>query len=136
MKITFVRNGATAIATSPEFYEKIKDGAAFTADVKIVRCPGLHRKFFKMVRFVLHNLPEKHGFKTLDSLREELMFRAGYFTRYTMTTGEDIYKVRSISFESMDQLEFEEVYNRILDEGCKMLGVSSGDLSAEIEEFS
>ena len=136
MKVTFIRYGNQAVALTPEFYDKIRDGVTFTADVKIVRCPGLHRKYFKMLRVVLHNLPENLGFKSVDSLREELMFRSGYFQKFSLTSGEEVYKVQSISFESMDQLQFEEVYNRCFDEACKMLGVKTFELGNEIEEFS
>lgn len=135
MKLVFVRNGPVAVPVSEEF-DKIKDNSTFTADVKIVRCPLFHRKFFKMLRIVLHNLPESYGFKTVDSLREELIFRAGYFTKYTTTDGTEIYKVQSVSYEALDNLEFQELYNRVFDEGCKLLGVSSGDLAGEIEQLS
>lgn len=136
MKITFVRNDNVAVALTPEFYDKIKPGSTFTADIKIVRCPGLHRKYFKMLRVVLHNLPERFGCKTIDALREELMFRAGYFKKFVLSTGEEAYKVESISFENMDQIQFEEVYNHCFDEACKMLGVKTFELGNEIEEFS
>jgi hypothetical protein len=136
MKITFIRNGSVAIATGMEFYEKVKDGATFTADVKIVRCPLFHRKFWALLRVVLHNLPEALGFKTVDSLKEELLFRAGYFKKYTTTKGEEIYKVESISYEHLDQLQFQELYNRVFDEAVALLGVVAADLGREIEEFS
>lgn len=134
MKLTFKRVGETAIPENG--FGGMKDGCTFTADVKIVRSPELHRKFWKMIRIVLSNLPEQYDFKTAEALKDELLFRAGYFHTFKSISGETLYKVQSISYESLDNLQFSELYARILDEGCKMIGILSDELSAEIDTLN
>lgn len=133
MKLNFKRIGEYAV---PESWSGIKDGCSFTADVKIVRSPELHRKFWKMIRIVLANLPEQYDFKTAETLKDELLFRAGYFQKFQTTSGETAYKVQSISYESLDNLQFSELYARVLDEGCKMIGVISEELESEIDSLN
>ena len=134
MKISFKRVGEYAVPD--DGFHGIKDGCVFTADVKVVRSPDFHRKFWKMLRIILANLPEKYTFKTVESLKDELLFNAGYFTTHKTADGIIIYKVQSISYESLDNLQFSEVYKRVLDEGCKLLGVISGDLEREIDSLN
>jgi hypothetical protein len=134
MKLNLKRVGDYAVPE--DGFGGLKDGCLFTADVKIVRSPEFHRKFWKMLRIVLANLPEQHQFKTAEALKDELLFRAGYYTPFLTVSGDMAYKVKSISYESLDNLQFSELYARVLDEGCKMIGVISEELEAEIDNLS
>lgn len=91
---------------------------------EVVRCKSVdqrnlqfHRKFFAMINLAWDNMPEKYDnhFPTPEHLRKELIKRAGFYTSYTDLKGNTQYLPESISFESMGQEKFEEVYNRVLD---------------------
>ncbi|MEQ9091832.1 MAG: DUF1367 family protein [Balneola sp.] len=102
-----------------------KLGISEVVTVKAVdaRNAGFHRKFFAMINTAFDTKPEKFDrhFPDADALRKELLKRAGYYTSYIDFKGVTQYEAQSISFDSMGQEKFEEVYSRVLDVIIKWL---------------
>lgn len=74
------------------------------------------RLYFALLRVVMDNLPEDlaYQYPTIDHLRWELMLQAGRFEERKTLGGKPYYVPDSISFASMDEIEFDEVFNETL----------------------
>ena len=80
-------------------------------EVKKVRNPGLHRKYFALIRILYDNQGEIKGMYQFRKLTE---MRAGWYD--PITTKKGIYYLpKSISYERMENAEFERLYNAVLD---------------------
>lgn len=60
--------------------------------------------------------------KDFDSFREHLTIRAGYFEQVFKPEGGFEIKAKSISWGAMENLEFEQLYSRIIDIGLGLVG--------------
>lgn len=96
-----------------------------------------HRKFFALIRIVFDNMPEQYDrhFPTQDDLRHELIKRAGFFKEYTDLKGIKQYRAESISFDSMSQKRFDELYDRVLDVVVRWFAFDRDILENEILQF-
>jgi hypothetical protein len=96
-----------------------------------------HRKFFALIRVVFDNMPEQYDqyFPTKDDLRHELIKRAGFFKEYTDLKGIKQYRAESISFDSMSQKRFDELYDRVLDVVVLWFAFDRDILENEILQF-
>jgi len=118
MKVNVCRKGGFLIPATDEDqinFAKIKQGEVYSFEFKKVRNLQFHRKYFAMLRIAWVNLPEQY-----EALwTNEIQFRyaleeiAGVIEPYATVDGEIKYKVKSISFETMDNNEFNDVYNSV-----------------------
>lgn len=104
-----------------EFIAKMKIGAALAGEFKKVRNPKFHRKMF-----VLFNLafdawePEDLEYKGIkvqkqfDQFRKDVTILAGFYNSAITLKGEVRLTAKSLSFKSMDEDEFEKVYNAVI----------------------
>jgi len=100
-----------------ELAKKVKAGDSITAKLSRPRSVGFHKRFFALIRYTFHHMSEgmQGKFPSEEALRLELIMQAGYWsTHYTLGGKETIYP-QSISFEKMDQVEFEKLYSAVLD---------------------
>ncbi|KJV08018.1 DUF1367 family protein [Methylocucumis oryzae] len=108
--------------SSIEVIEKIKAGSVVKAEITQPRNWKFHKKFFALVNvaFEAWDMPgvEYKGMqvnKNRDRFRKDLIILAGYGHPVVNLRGEVRYEAKSISFGSMDELEFEELYSRVVD---------------------
>ncbi len=98
-----------------------------------------HRKFFAMLQMVVDNMPETmpNQYQDIDLLLDEIKFQLGYFEMHHTLGGKDYYKVKSISFGKMDQVKFDEFYNRAVDVILKwfLKDISKEQFDKEVIEF-
>jgi hypothetical protein len=82
-------------------------------------------------------MPEQYDryFPTKDDLRHELIKRAGFFKEYTDLKGIKQYRAESISFDSMSQKRFDELYDRVLDVVVLWFAFDRDILENEILQF-
>ena len=106
-----------------EKFDKVGIGEIFICKTLDFRNAGFHRKFFALIHIAWDNMPEKYmsHFPTEDTLRRELVKRAGWYEHYKDLKGNDQYIAKSISFDKMGQEEFEKLYNRVIDVIIKWL---------------
>lgn len=71
-----------------------------------------HKKFFALLNLVFEN---QDKYDSIEALRKELVMRAGWFEEHHHVTGKISYSAKSISFASMDQIEFERLFSRVID---------------------
>lgn len=125
---------------TPIFLEKREDGSIYPADgesasiwseMKIgvwkftpvkVKCVNRnlyhHKKYFKMLQLALDN---QDRFPSLEQLRKAVLIEAGFY--HPVYTFDGIRKeADSISFNKMNQEEFEKVYSKSVDVLMKAFG--------------
>ena len=69
-----------------------------------------------------------------EAYRKYILIKAGYFNAYKTDKGL-FYDAVSISFSSMSQDEFEEVYSRVLDKIIADIGATKEDIEQQLIDF-
>ena len=110
---------------------KLKLGEDYEADIKNPRNIGFHRKFFALVNLGHENTDLEMPFETY---RKYIIMKAGYFKGYQTPKGM-FYEPDSISFSSMEQDQFEDVYSRVLDKIIKDIGSNKEDIEKQLTDF-
>jgi hypothetical protein len=75
------------------------------------------------------------SYENLDDLRHDLTIASGFFTRRINIEGDEIKKPKSISFSSMDEFEFENLYNAFLSAITKHFNFDEELIKENIEQF-
>lgn len=97
---------------------KIPKGRIVQAKIVMPRNPKFHRKFFSLIRAAWDCLTEEQrkNLRSVESFREQLLITSGFSTPVFDVNGNVFQeKAKSISFGSMDEAEFGDVYSRVLD---------------------
>ena len=92
--------------------QKLSIGSDIFAEFKPRRNMKFHKKYFALLNAVILN--QKH-FKSVDNLHEAVKYRAGYCETIFGLNGESFIKTKSISFHTMDGMEFESFYSVAID---------------------
>lgn len=101
---------------------KIKNGRYVTAEIKQVRNPEFHAKFMKLMSlgYEYWEPPEMelNGIKSVKSFnkyRYDVMCMAGFCKVVVGFSGKATLEAESVSFASMDDTRFQEVYKAVFD---------------------
>jgi hypothetical protein len=101
-----------------EYIGKLKLGQGVTATVKRHRNPRFHRKYFALLNLAFDAWEPVEAMykgqvvgKNFDQFRNDIICLAGYFEMAVNLKGETRVTAKSISFGSMDEDEFGELYN-------------------------
>lgn len=147
--LTRTPSGSLAPADGPsaEFISKLKIGAGLRGEFKRQRNPKFHRKAFALfnMAFDLWDAPEleyrgQPVAKNFDRFRRDLTILAGHYEAATNLRGEVRLEAKSLSFGSMSEEEFAQVYAGILavvwDRVLRSKGFgSSADVDRVVEEL-
>jgi len=114
-----------------EKLSKIRPGVEYQIEIKQPRNVLFLRKFYALMNLTFDN--QEH-FDNLDSMRKWLQMKAGYYTETITPTGV-MFEPKSISFASMDELEFNELYQRVMDQVCEFLDTTQEDILENIVNF-
>ena len=117
-KIQLVRHPSGALVPLDEADQqrvaKLAAGEIVEATVHYFRHPQFHRKFMKMIRFgynqYVETLHEDEHAMTFDNFRRKVVMLAGFVEETVDLDGNITVEPKSISFENMEQDEFELVY--------------------------
>lgn len=116
-----------------EMYSKIPLNEQFEIDYKKARNPKFHKKYFALMKLAFENQNE---FSDRNDMRQEIIIEAGFYTEYgNPFTGEIKRKAKSISFASMDEMEFRELYEKTKDVISKWIGITNQTIEDEIEQY-
>jgi hypothetical protein len=107
----------------------LKDNEVYRCDIKKPRKLKFHRKFFALIDYVFNN-QDKYANK--EDLRVELELKAGSYREHVTTKGKILYIPNSIAFDKMDDVEFGQLYNRVIDVVLKHF--IRGDTKENIDE--
>lgn len=112
-------------------FKKLKIGEVYKCDIKQERNYELLKKFFALCNLAFEN---QEKFISFDHYRKYLICKAGFYTAVETDNGTFIIP-DSISFGSKDELEFREVYSKVLDVVIKEIGITSEQIEKEIINF-
>lgn len=96
----------------------MKPGEVYEVSVKIKRNYKFHCKYFALVNMAWEYLPEsiRDHYVNIRNFRHDLEMCCGCCEKiWSITRQEFIERHRSISFDSMDEEEFSEFYERVKD---------------------
>ena len=104
---------------------KLKIGEIYEAEIKLQRNPKFHRLFFSLLNAGYSLLPERtqNGFRSVEGFRSYLLVAAGFYDTYFNPRLREFVEVpKSLKFSSMDNEEFERMYNAVKDVIFALLG--------------
>ena len=121
MKLTVI---CTPLGLQPLYEEdydskkRLKVGECYTAEIRLVRNLQFHRKAFSLLNTAWSLLPERtqNGFRSIEAFRDTITVAAGFVdVFYDIHRREYLERPKSWSFDSMDNAEFENLYERLKD---------------------
>jgi hypothetical protein len=116
-----------------EIYSNIKINEEFEIDYKKKRNSKFHRKFFALLKLFYEN---QDVYYNIEDLRLDLIKESGRFEEViNIFTGEVFKKANSISFASMDEITFSELYEDCKTIICKHLGICKELIEEEIHQY-
>lgn len=104
---------------------KLKIGQTYSVEIRLARNADFHRKYFALIAYAWEFLTEAEvaAFKSKDGFRKSLQLVAGYYNPIYNVRGEEIaHEPMSISFGSMDNAEFSDLYERVKDVIFSIIG--------------
>ena len=105
--------------------KKLKVGETYNVEVKVARNVEFHRKYFALIAYAWEFLNEKEiqTFKSKDNFRKYLEVAAGHCeVIYHPRLQEFVEIPKSISFGSMDNTSFSDLYKRVKDVIFSIIG--------------
>jgi hypothetical protein len=136
MEIQFVKtlSGTFKLAFDSDFEKakKLPLNEPFSVTYVKKRNIKFHRKFFALINMVYQN---QERYNNYDELREHLTIASGYFNLSYDLDGVETKKAKSISFSKMDETEFSDLYNAVIDTIIKYFHFEKQDIIDNIEQF-
>lgn len=114
-----------------ESLKKIAFGKEVVCDVKIPRNYEFHKKFMALLNLAFQN---QDRYENFEHLRYVYTLKAGFFEEIATDKGV-VFKPKSISFAKMDELEFSDLYNRMVDVVIKEIGADREMIESELINF-
>ena len=97
---------------------KFKTGAVYPVEIKRSRNPDFHRKVFAFFHFCFAHWRGDNEFqseaKQFEVFRNHMTVLAGYYDEYVGIDHQVRIEAKSLSFGQMEQDEFEELYNALI----------------------
>lgn len=102
---------------SQDLIEGLKEGTVYRADIVKPRHLPFHNKYWVMLKIVIENSDYFTGMAPLiakDLLHDMVKFNTGYW-EIIKIKGIPVSRVKSINFDTMDNVKFEEFYKSAVD---------------------
>ncbi len=107
------RNGLMpAYSSDADEKSKLKIGKVYVVDIREVRNPKMHKRFMALIQAVFEN---QNQFTSEKMLRKHLLIQAGFYEERVNEAGIKYPEAISMNFEEMDEIEFRQVFDRVLD---------------------
>ena len=88
-----------------EYLKRFRPGDIFSADVTMKRNGKHHRLGMALLRFVFDN---QDRYTNFESFLTEVKILTGHVETHISSDGQVFYKVKSIAFDTMDELAFSQ----------------------------
>lgn len=120
--------------------KRLKVGQMYVADVKVSRNVQFFRKYWALLNAAWSLLQERtsNGFRSLDGFRAYVVVAAGFYELYYNPRLQEFVETpKSLSFDKMDEMEFQELYERSKDVIWSIIGkyVSEEDFERSLMNF-
>jgi len=136
MKIILVKqlNNTLKCAYNSDYekLKKLKSGEEYECDIKKPRNYKFHRKFFALIKLVFEN---QERYQDMERLRKDLIIESGFYKEWVDLHGAICREAKSISFSSMKETEFEQLYDKVLDVIVKYFKFEKEEILQNLEEF-
>ena len=128
MKLLIINTPRGLVPLGDDDYEekkKLKLGQTYSVEVKVARNVDFHRKYFALIAYAWEFLNEQETatFKSKDNFRKYLEISAGHCDVIFHPRLQEFVEIpKSISFGSMDNTAFSELYERVKDVIFSIIG--------------
>ena len=95
------------------------------ADIKKNRNPGNHKRFFA---FVKQAFDMQEFYEEREVFRKVLQLKAGFFDLVISEKGKSVYLPKSISWDELDEIEFRELFGRVVNAFIRDFGDKLNDI--------
>jgi len=95
------------------------------ADIKKKRNVGNHRRYFS---FVKQAFDMQEFYSEPDIFRKVLQLKAGFFDLVVTEKGVNAYLPKSISWDELDEIEFKDLFNRVVNAFIRDFGDRLNDI--------
>ena len=113
--------------------KKIKPNQVVEVDLKVKRNYKHLQKFMVLINTIFEN--QEH-YDNKEDLRRDLLIACGFYREVVnIFTGEVTYVAKSLSFSKMEQHEFDDVYNKVLNKICDLMNWNNTELEENIANF-
>lgn len=112
-------------------FDKLKINEDHMIQIKRVRSPAHHRKYFALLKLCFENQEE---IEDAENFRKIFQMRCGLVDIVETKTGR-AFLPRSISFDKMDQTQFEDLWRKALDQAWESLGMSEDEIRLNLSDF-
>ncbi len=92
-----------------------KQGDVVRVQISKPRNPKHHAKYWAMLNLVHEGTAVQDLYPTTDKLHQAIKGALGYFSEVKLPDGKVFQVVDSIAFESLDQIAFQEFYDKAVD---------------------
>lgn len=119
---------------SSELMRKYKVGEAYRAEMVRPRDGVAHRRYWALINIVLQNTEQ---FKSAELLHQYLKIRAGHCTPVVNKSTGEVYLIpASISYSTLDEVEFQKVWRAVVDVVCEEIipGITEAEIEYEIQK--
>lgn len=135
MKIALVRTLSgfkPAYDSDFELSKKIKIGEIYEYEYKQPRNYEFHKKFFALVKMLYDN---QEQYTNIEHLRKDLIIESGNYDLRHDLHGVEIREAKSISFASMEENEFQELYNSVVDVIIKYFHFDKEEITENVTQY-
>jgi len=136
MKVFLVKqlNNSFKIAYNSDYekIKKLKAGEEYQCEIKRPRNLKFHKKFFALINMLFEN---QERYNNSDRLRKDLIIEAGFYDEWVDFQGVTQREAKSISFASMKEDEFSDLYSRVLDAIVLHFNFDKQDIINNVEQY-
>ena len=135
MKVDMIKQAGGILVPASDYDAesllKLKTGEQYQLELKQVRNVKFHRKCFAFFNFCFHHWKSDREFvsekEQFDVFRSNLTVLAGFYVELYNIKGELRIEAKSLSFASMSQDEFEEVYGALINAALRNIFMTTDD---------
>lgn len=98
--------------------EKIPYGEVM-ADIHKNRSTGNHRRFFAFIKM---SFDMQDHYEEPEIWRKVIQMKAGFFDEVVTEKGEALYLPQSIAWDKLDEIEFKDLFSRVINAFIKYYG--------------
>lgn len=135
MKFTAHKKGFSyhpSTESDQEKSTKVKEGDSVIIETWKDRNIKFHRKFFALINLGFQN---QERYSDIEAFRKVVIISAGYFEELILIGGEIAIQPQSISFKSMDETKFNEVFKSCSQVIMKFCQITEQQLNDNLNLF-
>ncbi|WP_069677002.1 DUF1367 family protein [Formosa sp. Hel1_33_131] len=136
MKLFLVKqlNNTLKVAYNSDYdkIKKLKVGEEYQCEVKQPRNLKFHRKFFSLINMLFDN---QERYSNSDRMRKDLIIEAGFYDEWVDFQGVIQREAKSISFASMTEDDFSDLYSKVIDVIVQYFNFDKQDIIDNVEQY-